>query len=62
MGRIKPQRKTRKVDSDYAMREYGATPEQVSALANAAEEEYRRLKRSGKLVTVNTEQLRSLYE
>jgi antitoxin (DNA-binding transcriptional repressor) of toxin-antitoxin stability system len=48
--------------TDYAQREYGATPEQIAAFAEATEKRYRRLKRSGKLVTVTTEQLRNLLE
>jgi len=48
--------------TDYAQREYGATPEQIAAFANATEKRYRRLKRSGKLVTVTAEQLRNLLE
>ena len=48
--------------TDYAQREYGATPEQIAALAAATQKRYRQLKRSGKLVTVTTEQLRNLLE
>jgi len=48
--------------TDYAQREYAATPEQIRALSDATEKRYRRLKRSGKLVTVTTEQLRNLLE
>jgi len=47
--------------TDYAQREYGATPEQIAAFADACEKRYRRLSRSGKLVTVTSEQLRSLH-
>ena len=51
------------VDStDYAQREYAATPEQIAAFADSTDKRYRRLKRSGKLVTVTTEQLRNLLE
>jgi antitoxin (DNA-binding transcriptional repressor) of toxin-antitoxin stability system len=46
--------------TDYAQREYGATPQQVASIEGAAEKKYRRLKRSGKLVTVTTEQLRKM--
>ena len=55
----------RRVDvgaTDYAQRHYGATPQQIAAFADATEKRYRRLKRSGKLVTVTTEQLRNLLE
>ena len=48
--------------TDYAQREYGAGPEQVTAFAEATEKRYRRLKRSGMLVTVTTQQLRNLLE
>ncbi|OGQ74850.1 MAG: hypothetical protein A3G94_02265 [Deltaproteobacteria bacterium RIFCSPLOWO2_12_FULL_60_16] len=34
--------------TDYAQREYGATPEQVAALDKATDRRYRRLQRSGK--------------
>ena len=48
--------------TDYAQREYATTPEQIAAFAAATDKRYRRLKRSGKLVTVSTEQLRNLLE
>ena len=48
--------------TDYAQREYAATPEQIAAIADATDKRYRRLKRSGKLVTVTPEQLRNLLE
>ena len=48
--------------TDYAQREYAATPEQIAALAAATDERYRRLKRARKLVTVSTEQLRNMLE
>ena len=48
--------------TDYAQREYAATPEQVAALADSTDKRYRRLKRSGKLVTVSAEQLRKQLE
>jgi antitoxin (DNA-binding transcriptional repressor) of toxin-antitoxin stability system len=46
--------------SDYAQREYGATPEQVANLEKATDRRYQQLKRSGALVTVTTEQLRKM--
>ena len=46
--------------TDYAQREYGATPEQVAALEQATDRRYQRLKRSGKLVRVTAEQLRKM--
>ncbi|MBM2811680.1 MAG: hypothetical protein HW416_2439 [Chloroflexi bacterium] len=49
------------VDStDYAQREYGGSPDQVSALDNATDRRYRSLKRSGNLVTVTAEELNKL--
>ncbi|MBI4522305.1 MAG: hypothetical protein HY695_00675 [Deltaproteobacteria bacterium] len=48
--------------TDYAQREYQATPEQVVALEKAIDRRYRTLKRSGKLVTVTVEQLRKMIE
>ncbi len=46
--------------TDYSQREYGVTSGQVAALEKATGTRYRRLKRSGKLVTVTTEQLRKM--
>jgi antitoxin (DNA-binding transcriptional repressor) of toxin-antitoxin stability system len=48
--------------TDYAQREYEATPEQIAAFADATEKRYHRLQQRGKLVTVTTEQLRNLLE
>jgi hypothetical protein len=48
--------------TDYAQREYGATPKQVAALEKATDRRYRTLKRSGKLVTVTAEQLRKTLD
>ena len=48
--------------TDYAQREYAVTPDQVAAFAEATEKRYRRLKRSGKLVTTTSEQLRKMLE
>jgi antitoxin (DNA-binding transcriptional repressor) of toxin-antitoxin stability system len=53
-------RKVEIESTDYAQREYGATPQQIASIEEAAEKKYRRLKRSGKLVTVTTEQLRKM--
>jgi antitoxin (DNA-binding transcriptional repressor) of toxin-antitoxin stability system len=55
----------RKVDiesTDYAQREYGATPKQVAAFEKATEQRYRRLKRGKKLTTTTVEELRELLE
>jgi antitoxin (DNA-binding transcriptional repressor) of toxin-antitoxin stability system len=53
-------RKVTVESTDYAQREYGATPEQVATLEKATDRRYRRLKQSGKLVTVSTEELRKM--
>ena len=53
----------RKVDvesTDYAQREYGATPAQVRALDKATDTRYGRLRRSRKLVSVTADELRRL--
>jgi antitoxin (DNA-binding transcriptional repressor) of toxin-antitoxin stability system len=55
-------RKVEVESTDYAQQEYGATPEQVAAFERAVDKRYRQLKRSGKLVTVSTAQLRKLLE
>ena len=55
-------RKVNVESTDYAQREYGATPEQVAAVEEATDKRYRRLKRSGKLVTVDADQLREMLE
>jgi hypothetical protein len=46
--------------TDYARREYGAAPEQVAALEKGTHRRYRKLQRSGELVTVTAEQLKEL--
>ena len=48
--------------ADYAQREYGVTAEQVERFEQAVDKRYQQLKRSGKLVTVSTAQLRKLLE
>ena len=55
-------RKVEVESTDYAQREYGATPEQVAALEKTTDRRYRTLKRSGNLVTVTAEQLRKMIE
>ena len=55
-------RKVEVESTDYAQREYGATPEQVAALAQATDERYQKLKRSGKLITLTPEKLRKIVE
>jgi len=55
-------RKVEVESSDYAQREYGVTPEQITAFEKASEKRYRRLKQQGKLVTVTPDQLQKLLE
>ena len=55
-------RKVNVESTDYAQREYGATPAQVAALEAATERRYRRLKRGKKLVSATTKQLREMLE
>ncbi len=55
-------RKVEVESTDYAQREYGATADQVAALEKATDRHYRRLKRSGKLVTVTAEELRKMID
>jgi antitoxin (DNA-binding transcriptional repressor) of toxin-antitoxin stability system len=55
----------RKVDiesTDYARREYGATPQQVAALEKVTEQRYRQLRRGKKLTTTTAEELRDMLE
>jgi antitoxin (DNA-binding transcriptional repressor) of toxin-antitoxin stability system len=53
-------RKVTVESTDYAQREYGVTSEQVAAFEKSTDRRYRKLKRSGELVTITTEQLRKL--
>ena len=55
-------RKVNVESTDYAQREYSATPEQVAALEKATERRYRRMKRSKKLVLVGAQELRDMLE
>ena len=55
-------RKVNVESTDYAQREYGATPEQIAALETATERRYRTLKRGKKLVTVGSRQIREMLE
>jgi len=55
-------RKVEVESTDFAQREYGATPQQVAVLQEAVDKRYRRLRRSGKLLTVTTDELRGLLE
>ena len=53
-------RKVSVESTDYAQREYSATPEQVAALEKATDRRYRKLKRSGELIPATTDQLEKL--
>jgi antitoxin (DNA-binding transcriptional repressor) of toxin-antitoxin stability system len=53
-------RKVEVESTDYAQREYGATPDQVAALEKATDKRYRTLRRSGHLITVTDKQLRKM--
>ena len=53
-------RKVEVESTDYAQREYGATPDQVAALEKATDKRYRALRQSGQLVTVTDKQLRKM--
>ncbi len=55
-------RKVEVESTDYARREYGATPEHVAALEKATERRYRSLKRNKKLTTIAGQDLRKLLE
>ena len=53
-------RKVTVESTDYAQREYGATADEVTLVEQATDRRYRKLKRSGELVTVTTDALRKL--
>ena len=55
-------RKVNVESTDYAQREYNATPEQVAALEKATDQRYRRLRRSKKLTTITAQDLRKMLE
>lgn len=55
-------RKVTVESTDYAEREYGATPAQVVALARATDQRYQKLKKSGELTRTTPQQLRKLLE
>lgn len=55
-------RKVEIASTDYAFREYGATPAELDAFEKAAEQRYRKMKRSGQLVTKTPQQLRKIVE
>lgn len=53
-------RKVEVESTDYAHREYGVATEEVAALSRETGKRYRRLKQSGKLVTVPPGELRKM--
>jgi antitoxin (DNA-binding transcriptional repressor) of toxin-antitoxin stability system len=55
-------RKVEVQSTDYAQREYGVTPEQVSKLEKAIDQRYRRLKRDRKLTSTSAQELRKMLE
>jgi antitoxin (DNA-binding transcriptional repressor) of toxin-antitoxin stability system len=55
-------RKVEVESADYVQREYGATPDQVSALDRETDRRYRRLRHAGKLMTLSAAQLRKMLE
>ena len=55
-------RKVNVESTDYAQREYGATPEEVAALEKATERRYRSLERGKKLVSIDPKELRDMLE
>jgi antitoxin (DNA-binding transcriptional repressor) of toxin-antitoxin stability system len=55
-------RKVNVESTDYAQREYGVTPEQVTALEEATEKRHRQMKRSKKLTSVTARQLRDMLD
>lgn len=61
-GDIVALRKVNVESTDYAQREYGATPEQVVVLEKATEQRYRRLKRGKKLPSITAQEFRKMLE
>ncbi|MGH7828754.1 MAG: type II toxin-antitoxin system Phd/YefM family antitoxin [Candidatus Binatia bacterium] len=55
-------RKVEVESTDYAQRQYGASPEQVAVLERATDKRYRQLKRSGKLVKLTGDRLRKMLD
>ena len=53
-------RKVEIESTDYAQREYGASPDEVRAAGRAADRRFRALAHSGKLVGVTAAELRKL--
>ena len=55
-------RKVEVESTDYAFREYGASPAELRAFDKAAEQRYRKIRQSGKLVSKTPQQLRTMIE
>src|SRR5258708_14090446 len=55
-------RKVEVESTDYAFREYGATPAELQAFDKAAEQRYRKMKHGGKLINRTPQQLRKMIE
>src|SRR6266436_10117619 len=55
-------RKVEVESTDYAFAEYGVTPDEVAAFERAAEQRYRKMKRSGKLVRKTPQQVTKMIE
>ena len=55
-------RKVEIESTDYAFREYGVSPAELQAFDKAAEQRYRKMKRSGKLKSKTPQQLRRMIE
>ena len=55
-------RKVNVESTDYAQREYAATPDQVTAFERATDKRYQHRKKTRKLVTVSSRKLRQMLE
>ena len=55
-------RKVEVESKNYALEEYGATPADLEAFERAAERRYRKMKRSGNLISRTPEQLKKMIE
>ena len=55
-------RKVEIESADYARREYGVTRSELAAFEKATEEQYQKMKKAGKLVTINPRELKKLLE
>jgi hypothetical protein len=55
-------RKVEVESTDYAYREYGATPQQVETVAKWAEQRYHQQKKAGKLAKVTPAKIKKMLE